>query len=108
MRHCLAVMVAGLVLSACSFFHDDSAPTVKMVPVPVEVPDSARLACTPLLSDLPETGGLSEQQVVDKWGRDRTAVTICDRRRAGAIAAIDAANALAKTQEEQNGDWHEP
>ncbi|MEO2038162.1 MAG: hypothetical protein ABGW90_05595 [Martelella sp.] len=102
------VMVAGLALSACSFFHDDSAPTVKMVPVSVEAPDSACLSCAPLLSDLPDTGGLSEQEVVDKWGRDRTAVTICDRRRAAAIAAIDAANALAQTQNGKTGDRNEP
>ncbi|WP_174800697.1 hypothetical protein [Martelella limonii] len=94
-------MVAGLALAACSSSPDESQPALKLVQTPVEVPESARLSCTSMLSGLPDDGGLSERQVVDKWGNDRMAVKICDRRRAGAVAAIDAANATLKNVDER-------
>lgn len=105
MRHCLTAIVAGLALAACSSSRNDPAPAIALAQTSVETPESARLPCTPMLSPLPEDGGLSEQEVVDKWGNDRMALKICDRRRAGAIAAIDAANAAITQLHEGR---HEP
>jgi hypothetical protein len=98
-------MVAGLALAACSSSQDDPAPAIKLVQTPVEAPESARRPCAPMLSALPEEGDLSEREVVDKWGNDRMAVKICDQRRAGAVAAIDAANAALRQASERQ---HEP
>jgi len=98
-------IVAGLALAACSSSRNDPAPAIKLVQTPVEAPESARRPCGTMLSELPDEGDLSERQVVDKWGNDRMAVKICDQRRAGAIAAIDAANAALKHASERQ---HEP
>lgn len=108
MRHCLAVIGAALALSACNSSHDDPPPAIKLVQTPVEVPESARQSCRDLLYPLPDAGGLNEEETTNGWGNDRTAVMICDGRRGGAIAAIDAANALAQTQNGENGDRNEP
>lgn len=99
------VIVAGLALAACSSSRNDPPPAIALVQTPVEAPQSARRPCAPLLSELPEDGGLSEREVVDKWGNDRMAVKICDQRRAGAVAAIDAANAALG---QMNEGRHEP
>lgn len=98
-------IVAGLALAACSSSRNDPAPAIKLVQTPVDAPETARRPCAPMLSELPDEGDLSERQVVDKWGNDRMAVKICDQRRAGAIAAIDAANAALKHASERQ---HEP
>jgi len=55
--------------------------------VTATVPALARVACDDPLQ-LPDRR-LTEVETGDKWGRDRDALRMCEKRRAAAVNAID-------------------
>ncbi|AJY46493.1 hypothetical protein TM49_13690 [Martelella endophytica] len=63
-----------------------------------ELPAEARRPCAKP-STLPAKGGLSQAEVVSLWGADRSALNVCETRRAAAVAAVDSA-----TGETTDGD----
>lgn len=84
----MAMLAASAAIaSACS--PTDPKPVVRVVEVKVAIPDSARQKCAQpaALPDRDMTSG----EVTVKWGADRAALSICETRRASAIAAVDAA-----------------
>lgn len=89
-------MIAAFALTASACSPADPEPVIRLLATPVDVPEASRRSCLDLMSDLPEDGGLTEEQVTNKWGQDRVAVKVCDSRRAGAVASVDNANAAAE------------
>ncbi|QQM29062.1 hypothetical protein JET14_12005 [Martelella lutilitoris] len=92
----------ALTASACS--PDSPEPVIRLVSTRVDVPETSRQSCLSLMSVLPEDGGLSEEEVTNKWGQDRVAVKVCDSRRAGAVASVDNANAAAEAATGEKSD----
>lgn len=87
MRNCLsilAVALAALVVS-CST-KDEAAPVVIMRPIEREVPPEAKKVCAAPVKLPPRD--LSEREVTDFWGRDRTSLRICETRRAAAVEGV--------------------
>lgn len=88
MRHYLALMIvaSATIASACSTVAD--LPKVELkAQVTATVPASARVACAEPVP-LPDRR-LSEAETGDKWGKDRDALRICEKRRAAAVSAIE-------------------
>lgn len=87
-RYRTATLAAlAVIASACSPV--DPKPIVRVVEVTATVPDSARQPCprpTTLLDK-----DMTSSEVTVKWGADRAALSICETRRAAAVAAVDAA-----------------
>ncbi|QIO60962.1 hypothetical protein HA463_24465 [Rhizobium leguminosarum bv. trifolii] len=63
----------------------------------ITVPDESRRSCVtaPKPEVDPTSGNAPEDKVFDMSSADRFEIRSCDRRRAAAVAAIDAANGVA-------------
>lgn len=92
----MAVVVSTVIASACSQTERREV-TLMPAPAPVVVPPEARRPCVlapkPVVD--PATNTAPEDQVFEMSATDRFAIKSCDRRRAAAVAAIDAANGAA-------------
>lgn len=90
MRPLLVATVAGwsAIASACSTAPSPE-PVVKLQIVRPQLPAAARQACAApvTLSDRE----LTAVEVTSGWGRDRSALLLCETRRAAAVAAVDGA-----------------
>ncbi|RFB92053.1 hypothetical protein B5K08_15915 [Rhizobium leguminosarum bv. trifolii] len=66
-------------------------------PAPIVVPPEARRPCdlAPKPAVDPVTNRAPEAEVFEMSAADRYEIKTCDRRRAAAVAAIDAANGVA-------------
>lgn len=71
-----------MIASACST--SDDAPVVRTVVVEREIPAEAAKPC-PAPVALPDRD-LTETEGATYWGRDRTALRVCESRRAAAVA----------------------
>ncbi|PZU15672.1 MAG: hypothetical protein DI589_27700 [Shinella sp.] len=70
--------------SACST-KDDAPPVIRTVTVEREIPAEAKKRCADPVT-LPDRR-LSETETTDLWGRDRTALRVCETRRAAGASA---------------------
>lgn len=89
----MAIVVSAVAVSACSRTERQDIVPMPAAP-PIVVPPDARRPCVtaPKPTVDPVTNRAPEDQVFDMSATDRYEIKSCDRRRAAAVAAIDAAN----------------
>ncbi len=89
----MAIVVSAVTTSACSQTKRQDVVPTPAAP-PIVVPPDARRPCVtaPKPAVNPATNRAPEDQVFDMSATDRYEIKSCDRRRAAAVAAIDAAN----------------
>lgn len=74
-----ALVALAMIVSACST-NDNPAPVVRTVVIEREIPAEAQKPCDdPVV--LPDRR-LSDPETQSYWGRDRTALRVCEARRA--------------------------
>lgn len=76
------IAVLAATVSACST--SDKAPVVRTVTVEREIPAEAKKTCANPAT-LPDRL-LTDRETQTYWGADRTALRICESRRAAAVA----------------------
>lgn len=82
----MAMLAASAAIaSACS--PTDPMPIIRVVEKKATIPDSARQKCAQPVA-LPDRD-MTSGEVTVKWGADRAALSICETRRAAAVAAVD-------------------
>ncbi len=78
----MAPVALAAIVSACSTNNRD-VPIVRTVVVTPEIPAEAKIRCdNPIL--LPDRD-LTAPETATLWGRDRSALRICETRRAAAV-----------------------
>lgn len=75
----------ALAASACACStKDDPAPVIRTVTIERQIPAEARKPCAdPVI--LPDRR-LSETETTNLWGRDRTALRVCETRRVAGVS----------------------
>lgn len=75
------IVALAAIASACSTSDREEIPVPQFVER--ETPNEAKQTCPPPIA-LPDRD-LSEKEVSDFWGVDRTALRVCEARRAAAV-----------------------
>lgn len=80
----MALVASAAIVSACSTQGEKSV--IQTVTVSPEVSAEAKKPCDPpvILPDRP----LTDTEAGSLWGRDRTALRVCETRRAAGVASI--------------------
>lgn len=80
----VALVALAAIASACST-DSKPEPIVRTVIVTPEIPAEAKVRC-PAPVTLPDRD-LTDQETGSLWGRDRTALRVCETRRSAAVGA---------------------
>lgn len=82
-------MMAALTLTTagCSSVHV-AKPTIKLEFLRPTIPAKSKIKCDDPV-DIPSGRRIPQGEVVALWGKDRTALEICETRRRAAVDAVD-------------------
>lgn len=93
-------IIAALAVIVCACSAARPEPVVKLEIVAPSIPAAARQACAAPVQ-LPDRQ-LSELEAATHWNRDRTALQVCETRRASAVSAVDDAASRATANNKRN------
>lgn len=80
----MAIVACAASVSACST-SDEARPVIQTITVDREISAEAKKPCDAPVT-LPDRD-LSETETTSLWGRDRTALRVCETRRAASVAS---------------------